>query len=188
MGANCGRLAGFLQGGRAMRTAIRSSWSVLPFLLAASCGGGSEQTREPEAPVIPADTEAVAEPEPEPPPPEPPPPPPSLFERLGGHVAVTGIVDDLVTRILADRRIKRFFRRTNRDDLEAGLVLHLCAATGGDCGEAPDTEAWPRLTDDQFDVVVDHFTASVDAAGVTEPARGEGVLAAGQLRARFVRP
>ncbi|MBI2895749.1 MAG: hypothetical protein HYY06_19485 [Deltaproteobacteria bacterium] len=107
---------------------------------------------------------------------------------MGGRDAVSAMVGDLVTRILADRRIKRHFRRTNRGDFEAGLVLHLCAATGGDCGEPPSAQDWPRLTDDQFDVLLDHFSAAVDAGGVAEPARAEAILATGQLRPQFVRP
>ena len=57
----------------------------------------------------------------------------SLWDRLGGTPAVTAVVDDFVANVAADRRINRFFAKTNIFRLKRLLVEQICAGTGGGC-------------------------------------------------------
>jgi len=60
----------------------------------------------------------------------------SLYDRLGGKDAITAIVDDFLTRVVADVRINRFFAQTNVPRLRKMLVDQICQATGGTCNYA----------------------------------------------------
>jgi len=69
-------------------------------------------------------------------PPAPPPQPPPLYERLGGHEGVTGIVDSFTSNIAADKRVAMYFGKTTGprlDYFKAMLVAELCDLTGGGC-------------------------------------------------------
>src|SRR5262245_42056909 len=57
----------------------------------------------------------------------------TLYERLGGQAAITAVVDDFVGNVARDRRINRFFAKTNIPRLKALLVQQICQATGGPC-------------------------------------------------------
>lgn len=57
----------------------------------------------------------------------------SLYERLGGKRAIVAVVDDFVGNVAADRRINRFFAKTDIPRLKRRLVEQICAGTGGPC-------------------------------------------------------
>jgi hemoglobin len=57
----------------------------------------------------------------------------TLYERLGGLPAITAVVDDFVGNVARDRRINRFFAKTNVPRLKFLLVQQICQASGGPC-------------------------------------------------------
>ena len=57
----------------------------------------------------------------------------SLYERLGGLPAINAVVDDFVGNVARDRRINRFFARTDVPRLKVLLAQQICQATGGPC-------------------------------------------------------
>jgi hemoglobin len=57
----------------------------------------------------------------------------SLYERLGGHPAITAVVDDFVGNVAADKRINGFFAKADIGRLKARLVEQICQGTGGPC-------------------------------------------------------
>jgi hemoglobin len=57
----------------------------------------------------------------------------SLYERLGGTPAIVAVVDDFVGNVAADRRINKFFARTDIPRLKFMLVQQICQGTGGPC-------------------------------------------------------
>ena len=57
----------------------------------------------------------------------------SLYDRLGGYKAIVAVVDDFVGNVAADRRINRFFAKTNIPRLKQNLVDQICSAAGGNC-------------------------------------------------------
>lgn len=56
-----------------------------------------------------------------------------LYERLGGLPAIRAVVDDFVGNVARDRRINRFFARTDVPRLKFLLTQQICQATGGPC-------------------------------------------------------
>ena len=61
------------------------------------------------------------------------PPKKTLYERLGGLPAISAVVDDFVGNVARDRRINRFFAKTNIPRLKFLLVQQICQASGGPC-------------------------------------------------------
>jgi hemoglobin len=59
--------------------------------------------------------------------------PQSLYERLGGKLAITAVVDGFLGNVAADDRINRYFARTNVAHLRTELIEQFCAGTGGPC-------------------------------------------------------
>ena len=57
----------------------------------------------------------------------------SLYQRLGGRAAITAVVNDFVGNVARDKRINRFFAKTDIPRLKRLLVQQICAASGGPC-------------------------------------------------------
>jgi len=95
----------------------------------------------------------------------------SLYDRLGGMPAVQAVVDDLVTRVLADSRVNKWFAHAASDPAAAaayksGLADFLCQATGGHCKyNGPDLMAAHKgrgITEEAFQAVVEDLVATLD--------------------------
>lgn len=101
----------------------------------------------------------------------------SLYDRLGGKPAVTLMVNDLVERMTADKRINWKFIFTNISRLRTMVVDHLCQASGGPCTlperALPAVLAGMAFTSEQFDVLVDDLNASLDKLKVGEREKAE---------------
>jgi hemoglobin len=57
----------------------------------------------------------------------------SLYDRLGGKPAIRAVVDDFVGNVAVDKRINKFFAKTNIPRLKARLVDQICQGSGGPC-------------------------------------------------------
>jgi hemoglobin len=57
----------------------------------------------------------------------------TLYERLGGYPAISGVVDDFIKNVAADRRINGFFAHTDIPSFREKLVSFICVGTGGPC-------------------------------------------------------
>lgn len=109
----------------------------------------------------------------------------SLYDRLGGAPAVTAVVDGLVTRILADKRVNQWFAHAAADPKHAAaykakLADLVCQATGGPCKyEGMDMIAAHKgrgITAEAFDAVVEDLVATLDSLKV--PAKEKDQLLA----------
>ena len=57
----------------------------------------------------------------------------SLYERLGGYVAICAVSGDLLPRLMSDARLKRFWEHHGEDGLNREkqlLIDFLCASSG----------------------------------------------------------
>jgi hemoglobin len=92
--------------------------------------------------------------------------------------------------VLADRRIKRLFRHTDRAHLEQLLTDQICQAGGGDCQYAGRTmeEAHHgmHVTDAHFDAFIEDLTAALDEAHVADAEKNELLGLLGPMRAQIV--
>jgi len=107
----------------------------------------------------------------------------SLYDRLGGMPAIKSVVDDFVSRVLADERVNKWFAHAQSNPAEAAaykssLADFLCHNTGGPCQYGgPDMLAAHKgrgITDEAFNAVVEDLTASLHKLNV--PAREQSDL------------
>ncbi len=117
-------------------------------------------------------------------------PAPSLYQRLGGHGAITAVVDDAIANIAADPRINQRFSSAAIPSLKDKLVALLCARAGGPCTytglDMSSAHEDMNIRDDEFDALVDDLVQSLDKFKV--PAREQRELLAmlGQMRNAIV--
>jgi hemoglobin len=113
--------------------------------------------------------------------------PASLYQRLGGMPAIQAVVDDFVTRILADTRVNQFFAHAASDPAnarayKANLADFICQGTGGPCKYAGadmlTAHKGRGVTEEAFNAVVSDLVATLDKLQVTEKQKGQllGIL------------
>jgi hemoglobin len=158
-----------------MTRVIRTAVAGLALSIAA-CGGGGKPAAEPAA--APAAAPAPA------------PPVGSLYERLGGLGAIEAVVKDFVAVVAADARINSFFVNTEIPRLEQMLVEQICAATGGPCTytgkDMVTVHTGMKITDAQFDALVEDLVISLDRFRVGATEQGELLGALGAMRGDIV--
>jgi hemoglobin len=107
----------------------------------------------------------------------------SLYERLGGHDAITAIVESFVARCAGDERINQKFQRTDVPRLKKMLIDQVCEAAGGPCTyigrnmrEAHDGMG---ATGGEFDALVEDLVATLNEFSVAEAEQSQllGLLA-----------
>jgi hemoglobin len=107
----------------------------------------------------------------------------SLYDRLGGKPAITAVVDDFTARVVADRRINRFFANTDVPSFKAKLIDQICEVSGGPCKytgkDMKTTHAGMGITDADFNALVEDLVATLDKFKVPEKEKSEllGALA-----------
>lgn len=60
----------------------------------------------------------------------------TLYARLGGYDAIAAVTDDFVGRLVADKKLTRFFVGHSQDSLKKirmHVINQLCEAAGGPC-------------------------------------------------------
>lgn len=155
--------------------------------IAVSACAASKPAQEP-AP----QSDAAAEPPPPPPPPPPPAPPaPSLYERLGKKDAIAGIVDELVSDLLADNRIAKAFDKERRDRgrrkaYAEHATAELCFVAGGgdDCaydGKTVPARLGMNVTPAQWDAFVEDLSIAMKTRGVDDATTKELIDQLNQL-------
>jgi hemoglobin len=111
----------------------------------------------------------------------------SLYQRLGGMPAIRAVVDDLVSRILADERVNKWFAHASSDPANAAaykqkLADFLCQGTGGPCqytgADIVTAHKGRGVTDEAFNAVVEDLVATLAALKVPEKEKADllGIL------------
>jgi truncated hemoglobin YjbI len=107
----------------------------------------------------------------------------TLFTRLGGLEAITAVVDDFVTNVVADERINKFFAKTDAVKLKKQVVDQLCQATGGPCkykGKSMKAaHKGMKVTEADFNAFAEDLVKSLDKFKVGQAEKDEllGALA-----------
>ena len=101
----------------------------------------------------------------------------SLYVRLGEKPAIVSIVDDFVTRVVADMRIKGRFTEADIPHLKAMLVDQICQTSGGPCVyEGRDmklTHAGMLIGSEEFEALVGDLIATLDKFEIGKREQGE---------------
>jgi len=114
----------------------------------------------------------------------------SLYDRLGGKDAITKVVADFVNNVVADKRINKFFAKTDGKKLNALLVDQVCEATGGPCKykgkNMADAHKGMKITDADFTALVEDLTKSLDKFKVGDKEKTELLTALGGMKGDIV--
>lgn len=119
----------------------------------------------------------------------------SLYDRLGGMPAIHAVVDDLVTRILADTRVNKWFAHAGSSPemaaaYKAKLADFLCQGTGGPCRyEGADITAAHKgrgITEEAFSAVVEDLVATLDKFHVPEKEKADLLNILGPMKTAVV--
>lgn len=96
--------------------------------------------------------------------------PPSTYEQLGGKAGVEGIVDDLLEKILDDKRINFQFAHTDIVRFREKLIEQICYESGGQCvytgHSMQEAHAGRHIDDVQFNALVEDLQAVMEARHV----------------------
>ena len=113
-----------------------------------------------------------------------------LYDRLGGKVAITAVVDDFVGRVAADSRINGKFANTDIPRLKMLLVEQICQASGGPCTYSgrsmKATHAGMGVSSSDFDALVGDLVATLNKFKVPEREKSELLGALGPMKGDIV--
>lgn len=95
----------------------------------------------------------------------------TLYQQLGGQAGLVTLMDDFMTRLIADRRMGLFFKDVDHKHVKAQLVAQFCEVSGGPCKlKGPDMKkahAGIDVTRADFNSLVEVLQQSMDAQGIT---------------------
>ena len=103
-----------------------------------------------------------------------------LYERLGGYNAIAAASDDLMSRLMRDPQLGRFWAHRGDDGLAREkqlLVDFLCASTGGPLyyrgRDMKRTHIGMRISNSDWTLFIGHLTATLEKLNVPERERQE---------------
>src|SRR5215475_6625121 len=114
----------------------------------------------------------------------------SLYERLGGKDAISAVVNDFATNVLADPRINKKFAMSDANRLVANLKDFVCFATGGPCQytglDMKTAHKNMGTTAGDFNALVQDLIKTLNKFRVPEKEKNELLGALGGLRGDIV--
>jgi hemoglobin len=106
----------------------------------------------------------------------------ALYQALGQKQGLSALMDDFMTRLMADARMQPFFKDTNQANFKAQLADQLCQVSGGPCTyKGPDM----KTAHNSMDINKTHFNALVEVLQLSMDAKGIAFSAQNQLLARL---
>ena len=119
----------------------------------------------------------------------------SLYERLGGQPAVEAVASGLVDRILADKRVNKWFAHAasspeNTKAYKATLTAFICKSVGGPCQytglDMVAAHKGRGVTSDAFNAVAESLSAQLDQLKVPAREKNEVMTLVGSLKPSIV--
>ena len=114
----------------------------------------------------------------------------SLYERIGAGSAITAVVDAFYERVLDDKSLRPYFKRTNLDWLKESQVQFFSQALGGPGDYAgrdmSDAHEHLNIKAKDFDRVAKHLVASLKGAGVDDELVDEVIALITPLKGNIV--
>jgi hemoglobin len=94
----------------------------------------------------------------------------ALYRQLGGQPGLVKLMDDFMTRLIADPRMNPFFKDVDQVHVKAQLVAQFCQVSGGPCTRVgPDMKkvhAGFDIHKADFNALVEVLQQSMDAQGI----------------------
>ena len=119
----------------------------------------------------------------------------SLYDRLGGQPAVEAVASGLVDRILADKRVNKWFTHAasspqNTKAYKATLTAFICKSVGGPCQytglDMVAAHKGRGVTSEAFDAVAENLSAQLDQLKVPAREKTEVMTLVGSLKPSIV--
>ena len=117
----------------------------------------------------------------------------SLYARLGGYDAIAAVVDDFIGRLVADKKLTKFFVGHSEDSLKKirmHVIDQLCAAAGGPClytgRDMKTSHHGLGITSDDWDASAKHLVESLDKFKVPQAEKDELLAFVGTLKKDIV--
>lgn len=100
----------------------------------------------------------------------------SLYERLGGYEVIVVAVDEILSRLMNDSQLGRFWRDGIARERQL-LIDYLCSATGGPMyykgRNMKLTHEGMGISESDWSLFTGHVSAALDHLSVGEPERGD---------------
>lgn len=110
----------------------------------------------------------------------------SLYERLGGEAAVEAAVDIFYRKVLSDERIAHYFEGVDMNVQRAKQKAFLTLAFGGPNSytgqDLRNAHARMKLTEADFDAVMEHLGATLTELRVPAPLIAEAAAIANSVK------
>ena len=94
----------------------------------------------------------------------------TLYQQLGAQPGLTKLMEDFMTRLLADSRMGPFFKDVDHQHVKEELVTQFCEVSGGPCKrKGPDMKkahSGMDITKSNFNALVEVLQQSMDAQGI----------------------
>ena len=107
----------------------------------------------------------------------------SLYERLGGYDAIAAVVNELLSRLMSDPVLGRFWKNRGEDGINREkqlLIDYLCANAGGAMlytgRDNKTSHKGMGIGEEDWNVFIGHLAATLDKFNVP-PQEREDVLA-----------
>ena len=117
----------------------------------------------------------------------------TLYKRLGGYDAIAAVTDDLITRLVADPQLSKFFVGFNNESktrIRQHFVDFLCKAAGGPCAymgqDMKTAHAGINITEQDWQASVKDLQATLDKFKVPERERSEVLTLVSSLKGDIV--
>jgi hemoglobin len=101
----------------------------------------------------------------------------SIYEAIGGDLALVSVVDDFYVRVMADPKLSGFFTGINMKRLKGMQVEYFASVLGGPLPYAgrsmAEAHAGRAISMEHFNMVAGHLSDALAAAGVPDQMNGE---------------
>jgi hemoglobin len=104
----------------------------------------------------------------------------TLYKRLGGYDAIAAVADNLLSRLMADHQLGRFWKHRGEDGVRREkqlLIDFLCASAGGPLyyvgREMKTSHRGLGIADQDWKVFLGHVNATLDHFGVPAQEKSE---------------
>lgn len=117
----------------------------------------------------------------------------TLYTRLGGYDALSGVANNLLPRLIGDAQLGRFWQHRGEDGVAREkqlLIDFLSANSGGPVyytgRDMKLSHQGMRISESDWELFMGHLGATLDVFSVPEPERGEVVALIESTKADIV--
>jgi hemoglobin len=104
----------------------------------------------------------------------------TLYDRLGGYDAITAVVNDLLSRLMSDSQLERFWNNRGEDGINREkqlLIDYLCSNAGGPLlytgRDNKTSHKGMGISESDWEKFIGHLNATLDAFQVPQEERND---------------